>query len=77
MLGLALAVCCSYFISTVGVTLPPPPGRNVGIPLRLLWIPEYAALILVALPLIAMLAALVISRRISRMPVIQALTDNH
>jgi putative ABC transport system permease protein len=77
VLGLALAGLFSWFVGTVGVTLPPPPGRNVGVPLRLLWVPEYAAAILAALPVIAMAAALVISRRISRMPVVQALTDFH
>lgn len=77
VIGLALAAGFSYFVSTVGVTMQPPPGRNVGVPLRLLWVPEYAALILVCLPVIATIAALVISRRISKMPVVQALTDNH
>jgi putative ABC transport system permease protein len=75
--GWLLAAVCSWLINTIGVTLPPPPGRNVGVLLRLLWVSEYASPILLILPMIAMLAAFFISRRISRMPVVQALHDNH
>lgn len=77
VLGLLLAGLFSWFVGAVGVTLPPPPGRNLGVPLRLLWVPQYAASIMIALPIISTVAALVISRRISRMPVVQALTDSH
>jgi putative ABC transport system permease protein len=75
--GCLVALVGSWLVSVMEVTLPPPPGRNVGVPLRLLWLPEYTSMIMIVLPVIAMCAAFIISRRIARMAVVQALSDQH
>ena len=76
VLGLLLAALASWLVNVIGVTLPPPPGRNTGVPLRLLWIAGNVVPIMIVLPLIATFAGFFISRRISKMPVVQALADN-
>jgi len=63
-------------INAAGIELAPPPGRNVGVPLHLLWLYQPSLAIVAMLPLLAMAAAWLISRRIGRMPVKAILTSN-
>ncbi|SFF86184.1 putative ABC transport system permease protein [Duganella sp. CF458] len=63
-------------INAAGIELAPPPGRNVGVPLHLLWLYQPSLAIVAALPLLAMAAAWLTSRRIGRMPVKAILTSN-
>ncbi|MGW8391657.1 ABC transporter permease [Pseudoduganella sp. HUAS MS19] len=63
-------------INAAGIELAPPPGRNIGVPLHLLWLFQPSLAIVVALPLLAMAAAWLTSRRIGRMPVKAILTSN-
>lgn len=63
-------------INAAGIELAPPPGRNVGVPLHLLWLYQPSLAIVATLPLLAMTAAWLTSRRIGRMPVKSILTSN-
>jgi putative ABC transport system permease protein len=72
--GAALAFAATLAINAARIELAPPPGRNVGVLLQLLWVPEYGAAVVCALPLVAMLAAWTVSRRIARMPIMQSLS---
>lgn len=73
--GGLLAWCASLALNAARIELAAPPGRNTGVMLRLMWVPEYAAAIMLALPMIAMLASWIVSRRISRLPVMQTLSQ--
>ncbi len=63
-------------INAAGIELAPPPGRNVGVPLHLLWLYQPSLAIVATLPLLAVTAAWLTSRRIGRMPVKSILTSN-
>ncbi|WP_426337455.1 ABC transporter permease [Pseudoduganella sp. R-31] len=63
-------------INAAAIELAPPPGRNVGVPLHLLWLFQPSLVIVLVLPLLAMAAAWLTSRRIGRMPVKAILTSN-
>lgn len=63
----------SLLINTLNIMQPPPPGRDRGYPLRLLWQVDHSLLLLVILCATAALAALWVSRRISKLPVVIAL----
>jgi putative ABC transport system permease protein len=67
--GGLLAWLASMLLNGAGIELAPPPGRNVGVPLHLMWVPQYSLAIVATLPLVAMLAAWLTSHRISRMSV--------
>jgi len=75
-LGLVLGLLLAWGISLVGIPMPPPPNSNVGytaaIQIRSVVI-EIAFLIGVAA---AVVAALLPARRVSRIPVVQALRQN-
>lgn len=71
LVGAALAYGITKLTEIVAITMPPPPGRTSGVPLRLLWMPEYSAVVLVCLPLLAACAAVIVSRRIARMHVVE------
>lgn len=72
--GALAAYCATLLINAAHVELAPPPGRNVGVLLQLLWVPEYSAAIVCVLPLVAMAAAWFVSRRIGRMPILASLS---
>jgi putative ABC transport system permease protein len=63
-------------VNAAGIELAPPPGRNVGVPLHLLWLFQPSMAIVAVLPLLAMAAAWLTSSRIGRMPVKAILTSN-
>lgn len=71
--GGLLAWLVTLLVNLAKIELAPPPGRNTGVLLQLLWVPGYGVAIMLALPLVAMLASWLISRRISRLPIMQAL----
>lgn len=73
LVGGAVAWLATLVINAAHIELAAPPGRNVGVVLNMMWVPQYSAAIVCALPLVAMLAAWLISRRISRMPIMQTL----
>jgi putative ABC transport system permease protein len=64
--GMGVALCVLWLTRVVRISLPPPPGRNVRVPLQLVWVPEYALAIGLAFPVIAAAAAFLMSRRIAR-----------
>lgn len=72
--GALLAFVAILLINAAHIELAPPPGRNAGVLLQMLWVPSYSAGIVCALPLVAMLAAWTISRRIGRMPIMSSLS---
>jgi putative ABC transport system permease protein len=72
--GGAVAWLATIAINAAGVELAPPPGRNVGVPLHMLWRFPPSLAIMAVLPLVAMTAAWLTSRRIGRMPVKAILT---
>lgn len=72
--GLLITLCFAWAISYIRIELPPPPGHNVGVLLKFLWVPEYIAGIVIVLPLVSMLAAWLVSNRISRTPIVSALS---
>lgn len=74
--GGAAAWLATLAINAAGIELAPPPGRNVGVPLHLLWLYQPSLAIVAVLPLLAMVAAWLTSRRIGRMPVKAILTSN-
>jgi len=74
--GGVLAWLATIIINAAGVELAPPPGRNVGVPLHMLWLFQPSLAIMAVLPLVAMTAAWLTSRRIGRMPVKAILTSN-
>jgi putative ABC transport system permease protein len=72
--GLA-AWLATLAVNAAGIELAPPPGRNVGVPLHLLWQMQPSLAIVAVLPLVSMIAAWFTSRRIGRMPVKAILTS--
>jgi len=74
--GGTVAWLATLAINAAGIELAPPPGRNVGVPLHLLWLFQPSLAIVAVLPLLAMAAAWLTSRRIGRMPVKAILTSN-
>lgn len=74
--GGVIAWIATILINLAKIELAPPPGRNVGVLLNLLWVPSYAAAIIGLLPLIAMLASYLISRRIGRLSIVDALSTH-
>ena len=74
LLGATVAAIASIAFDVLGLRMPPPPGRSVGYPLHVnLSLPLLAATVLVIVAVSAS-AALVISRRASRMPIVEALS---
>jgi len=74
--GGVMAWLATVAINAAGIELAPPPGRNVGVPLHMLWLFQPSLAIMAALPLVAMTAAWLTSRRIGRMPVKSILSSN-
>ena len=74
--GGTMAWLATLAINAAGIELAPPPGRNVGVPLQLLWLVQPSLAIVAVLPLLAMAAAWLTSRRIGRMQVKAILTSN-
>lgn len=72
--GALTAFVAIMLVNAAHIELAPPPGRNAGVLLQMLWVPSYSAAIVVALPLVAMLAAWIVSRRIGRMPIMSSLS---
>jgi putative ABC transport system permease protein len=67
--GGTLAWVAAVLVNAARIELAPPPGRSSGVLLQMAWVPEYAALIICLLPLVAVLAAWFTSRRIGRMQI--------
>lgn len=74
--GGTMAWLATLAINAAGIELAPPPGRNVSVPLHLLWLYQPSLAIVAVLPLLAMAAAWLTSRRIGRMQVKAILTSN-
>lgn len=67
--GAVAALAATFALNAARLELAPPPGRNAGVLLHLLPVPEYYAAMLCALPLLAAGASWLISRRIGRMAI--------
>lgn len=74
LVGMLLAVALSVGFDVLGVQMPPPPGRSQGYPLHVNLSAPLFAVTLVTLVLAAVLAALVVSRRVTRLSVVEALS---
>ena len=75
VVGLALSAGVSAAVEAAAIELPPPPGRNVGVPLRFEW-SGWAALATLASALaVAEIAAYVACRRIIRLRIIDAVRE--
>jgi putative ABC transport system permease protein len=76
LLGMVVGAMLAGIISGIGISMPPPPGSNVGYTATILLVPW----VLVAATLIGALAAIVAAilpaRRASRLPVVDALRHN-
>jgi putative ABC transport system permease protein len=74
LIGGAAAGAASLALDLVSVQMPPPPGRSVGYPLHVNFSPLLFAATALAIALAAAAAAWFVSRRASRMPIVEALT---
>ncbi|MET3135148.1 putative ABC transport system permease protein [Oxalobacteraceae bacterium GrIS 1.11] len=74
--GAAAAWVLIVLVNLAHIELAPPPGRNVGVALNLLWVPAYALPIIAALPLLAMLASWLVSRRIGGMAIVDSISSH-
>jgi putative ABC transport system permease protein len=74
--GVILGVLLALSISAVGIPMPPPPNANLGYTARI-QITPYTLFISFAIGFAAtVLAALLPARRVSRIPVVEALRAN-
>ncbi|MCP5321286.1 MAG: ABC transporter permease [Pseudomonadales bacterium] len=80
LLGAALGVACgvllAWLISRIGIPMPPPPGSNVGYTAFIRIVPAVLALGFTIGAASTLLAALLPARRITRVPVVDALRQN-
>jgi putative ABC transport system permease protein len=73
LVGGTIAWVATIAINAAHFVMPPPPGRNVGVLLNLLWIHTNVWPIIIIFPVIAMIASWYISRRIGHMQIIEAI----
>lgn len=75
--ALALAALSTTLLSTLinaaGLTAPPPPGRSVGYPFRIFWDGAAVLQIVLVITVLTAVAAWVVSGRISRLRIVNAL----
>ena len=76
LLGLVLGIALAWIISAVGIPMPPPPNANIGYTAYIRIVPA-AVLTAAAIGFVATVgAALLPARRVSRIPVVEALRQN-
>lgn len=76
LVGLALGIALAWIISAIGIPMPPPPNSNIGYTAYIRIVPA-AVLTAAAIGFVATVgAALLPARRVSRIPVVEALRQN-
>ena len=73
ILGTALGAASSSIANALHVTMPPPPGRTTGYPLRLLWDWRAVGIAWLAIVALGSITAWLTSGRIARLKVVDAL----
>lgn len=71
--GAVLGVLLAVLISAIGIPMPPPPNADMGYVSRILVVPQAIAVAMLVGALAATLASIPAARRISRMPIAEAL----
>lgn len=71
--GLALSFAVTEVLGRAHIMLPPPPGRNIEVPLLVLWDPLAAAACVAGVLLLSVAAAHTATRRVIRLNVIDAI----
>jgi len=75
-LGLLLGVVLAWAISAVGIPMPPPPNADTGYTAHILLLPENVATSCAIGLAATVLASIIPARRVSRIPVVDALREN-
>jgi len=75
-LGVALGVVLALGISTVGIPMPPPPNANLGYTARIQIVPSTLLMSFVIGFSATVIASILPARRVSRIPVVDALRQN-
>lgn len=71
--GIAAGLVLGRVLNALNLTAPPPPGRSVGYPFRIIWDGEAAVLICIAVLVLTAAASWVASTRIAKLRVVTAL----
>ena len=77
LLGIALGTILAWIISTIGIPMPAPPGSNFGYTAQIRILPGTLLMAFSVGFCATLLAALFPARRVSRIPVSQALLQNY
>jgi len=75
-LGVALGVLLALGISAVGIPMPPPPNANLGYTARIQIVPSTLLMSFVIGFSATVIASILPARRVSRIPVVDALRQN-
>jgi putative ABC transport system permease protein len=75
-LGVVLGVALASVISVIGISMPPPPGSNIGYVAHIRVVPSILVAAAVTGMVAATIAAVLPGRRASRLPVVEALRYN-
>lgn len=73
-LGMVLAAGVAFALLSLGIQMPPPPGRTAGYPLVVQVSPAMYACAALAVTLLAALASLLVSRKAANQSVVEALS---
>ncbi|CAH1084787.1 ABC transporter permease [Candidatus Nitrotoga sp. 1052] len=76
LLGVVVGAALAGIISGIGISMPPPPGSNVGYTATILLVPWVLVAATLIGALAAVMAAVFPARRASRLPVVDALRHN-
>jgi putative ABC transport system permease protein len=76
VLGMILAIALAGMITSVGITMPPPPGSNIGYTGTIRLVPQVLIVAILIAALAAVIAAVLPARRASRLVVVDALRHN-
>lgn len=76
LLGVVVGAALAGIISGIGISMPPPPGSNVGYTATILLVPWVLMAATLIGALAAIVAAILPARRASRLPVVDALRQN-
>jgi putative ABC transport system permease protein len=75
-MGVAIGIVLAWLISALGIPMPPPPGMNVGYTAQIRLVPEVILSAAAVAFLATVLGVLGPARRVTRLPVVDALRQN-